>query len=87
MRKQTFIATLVDKGGEMKDFYRFSCRRAETVEKKVREAASLGNTGLSSLYRTFWMRDGVVACEIWATPDGYHKEKDPAIRFAMDWAA
>lgn len=87
MKKQTFLATLVDKTGETKDFYRFSCQRAETVEKKIREAASTGSTGLSSLYRTLWMQAGVVACEIWATPDGYHKEKEPVIRFPMDWAA
>lgn len=85
MKKQTFVALLVDKDGNMKDFYRFSCKKAETVEKQVRSAASAENVGMRGLLRTLWMRDGVVACEIRATPDGYHEEKEPVIRFAMDW--
>ena len=85
--RQTFVAKLVDKDGNMKDFYRFSCKKAGTVEKKIRAAMSAENTGLESLFRTFWKRDGVVACEIRATPDGVNEEEKPVLRFSMDWAA
>jgi len=86
-KQQTYIAALVDETGRMRDFYRFSCKKASTVEKRIRQAMSAENTGLNSIYRWSWMQEGVVACEISATPDGYHKEGKPVIRFAMDWVA
>lgn len=86
-KQQTYIASLVDETGRMRDFYRFYCKKASTVEKNIRRAMSAKNTGLNGIYRWSWMQEGVVACEIHATPDGYRKEKDPVIRFAMDWVA
>ena len=32
------------------------------------------------------MLKDVVACEIYKTPDGFHKDAAPVSRFAMDWA-
>lgn len=84
--KQTFIAYMLDDNGNVIDFYRFSYKRASAVERRIRQAMSEGNTGLMSLYRNDWMKNGVTTCAIYATPDGVSKEKMPEIVFMMDWA-
>ena len=84
MKKQTFIAKMVDDRGDCMDFYRFSCKKVSTVEKNIREAMSEDNTGLMGLFRRDWIRNGVVACLIFETPDGATCGGNLVREFPMD---
>ena len=88
MDKLTFVAYMVDENGATKDFYKYTCKKVSAVENDIRKAMAVGNTGLMSLFRSRWIANGVVACEIYKiyrTPDGVYKEK-AASRIVMDWA-
>lgn len=86
MGKQTYVACMVDGDGNVCDFYRYDCKKHSTVENSIRKAMSDENMGLMSIFRKDWILKDVVACEVFRSPDGIHKEQKPVRRFSMDWA-
>ena len=73
MQQQTFIAVLLDKSFNQVGFERFSCKKPETVEKLMKKLFD------SPLYRV--CSKEAVSIAIYATPDGYNREKDPCKAF------
>lgn len=73
--KQTFIAYLIDKNGNMTSFERFACKRPETVKKHMLQLMK------NDLYRV--CNKKAIKIEIYATPDGYNKETTPAATLTL----
>lgn len=77
MKKQTYISHLEDKDGNVINFHRWSYKRATTVARKLKEFYS-NPTGISkNLHKRDLAKTKQIA--IYATPDGYNKEEDPAL--------
>ena len=79
---ERYLARLLDERGSTKDFYRFDCLKAETVEKHIRKMMRKDNTGLITLIRKNWIERGVVECEIYSSANGAYVA---VRRFSMDW--
>jgi len=75
MKKQTFIAYIVNENDIMIGFERFSYKRLETVERSMKELFE------SELYRI--CNKDAKAVKIYATPDGYNRENTPALVFEV----
>lgn len=87
MKKQTFILSVWcgsenyrDSEGLNRDFFRFSCKKVETVEKYLREYVTQAKEkGLEFLYPFLFAEDGRYMIE--NTPDGYNTESVVASGF------
>lgn len=75
MKKQTYIAAVQDAHGRQLTFERFTCSRPETVKKHMQQLLT------NDLYRA--CTPGVARVEVYATPDGYHRNPDPVTTFAV----
>lgn len=75
MKRQTFIAYIVNENDTMINFERFSYKRLETVERSMKEAFK------SELYRI--CNKDAKAVKIYVTPDGYNREANPVLVFEV----
>ena len=90
MKKQTFILSVWcgsenyrNAEGQNRDFYRFSCKKVETVEKYLRGyVAEAKYKELDFLYPFFFAEDGRYMIE--NTPDGYNAESVVSSGFIND---
>ena len=90
MKKQTFILSVWcgtenyrDAEGCNKDFFRFSCKKAETVKKYLcGYVTQAKDKGLEFLYPFFFAEGGRYMIE--NTPDGYNTRKKEESGFIKD---
>lgn len=90
MKKQTFILSVwcgaekeSNAESRNRDFYRFSCKKVETVKKYLRGYVTQAKEkGLEFLYPFFFAEDGRYIIE--NTPDGYNMESVVASGFIKD---
>lgn len=73
-KKMTFITCIEDSAGNTIDFYRWSYKRASTCEKAIRKLYR-PSTSFPNFMKHDLERGKQISC--YATPDGYHKEKNP----------
>ena len=81
---ETFLVQMLDKDDRLIDFHRFNYKRVSTVKSRILDAASDKHTGMMSLYRTMWMRLGVVKCRVFSVEDGKYSTS-PVMGFDIDW--
>ena len=85
MKQERYLAQLIDADGRLRDFERFSCKRAETVRKNIlKMAKSVEAGGFTNLYRKTWKNYGVVKCLVWETQDGSKYYAEPVMEFPID---
>ena len=84
--KQRFLAMMVDDKGEVKDFYRFSCKSAKTVEKSMQWAMD-ADTWPETMFRKEWEENGVVKCEIYETCGAVEDGMKPVLVMPIEWVA
>lgn len=90
MKNQTFILSVWcgsenyrNAEGRNRDFFRFSCKKVETVERYLRGYVTQAKEkGLEFLYPFFFVEDGRYMIE--NTPDGYNKDSVVASGFIKD---
>lgn len=90
MKQQTFILSVWcgsenyrNAESRNKDFFRFSCKKAETVEKYLRGYVTQAKEkGIEFLYPFFFAEDG--RFEIESTPNGVDPEKVVLSGFIKD---
>lgn len=90
MKKQTFILSVwcdaenyIDAKGQDRDFFRFTCKKVETVKKYLcGYVTQAKDKGLEFLYPFFFAEDGRYMIE--NTPDGYNTESVVASGFIKD---
>lgn len=90
MKKQTFILSVWcgsenyrNAEGRNRDFFRFSCKKVETVERYLRGYVTQAKEkGLEFLYPFFFAEDG--RFEIESTPNGFDPEKVVLSGFIKD---
>ena len=90
MKKQTFILSVwcgaenyIYAKGEDRDFFRFTCKKVETVKKYLRGyVRQAKEKRLEYLYPFFFAKGGRYMIE--NTPDGYNTESVVAAGFIKD---
>ena len=77
MSKLTFISQIENIDGVYIDFFRFSCKKYDTVVKKHIDALVKNHD--------FWIRSwvGGVTLAIYETPDGYNTNEKPIFKIAL----
>ena len=78
MKKQTFVSYLEDSNGKMINFERWNFKKVSTIQKKLKE-----------LYTNYkWVYNDDIKkskyLTIYATPDGYNKEKMPIVKISIE---
>lgn len=82
MKQERYLAQMIDKNGHLKDFYRFSCKRASTVRENIEKMASAENSGMMSLYRSNWMKMGIDKCRVFEVNNGRYST-EPIMEFKL----
>lgn len=72
--QMTFLAILKKDNNEV-SFERFGCKRATTVKRQMIKLSQ------NNFYRA--CMEGANTIEVYATPDGYTKEKNPCLVFSV----
>ena len=82
--QERYLAQMIDKDGRLRDFYRFSCKKLDTVKKNIEKMASADNMGMMSLFRKDWLMMGVKKCVVFECKNGSYSEK-PVMEFEIDF--
>jgi hypothetical protein len=75
MKKQTYISYLEDGNQKMIDFERWSHKRVETILSKLSELYK------NPFYQIYMQRAETIS--IYATPDGYNRDRNPILRIPV----
>ena len=78
MKQQTFISIERDASGSQRDFERWNCKRAATIQKRYARIYKD-----SCMFQMLMRKQQIEKIDVYRTPDGYTKEADPCYSFNL----